>query len=62
MTWAEIKRAVEQADVKDDEEICIIQCENGRGDKTFHTMRLGRALKLTENSQPRENQANGCAI
>lgn len=30
MTWAEIKKAVEQAGVSDDEEIGSIQCESGR--------------------------------
>ena len=52
MTWAEIKSAVEQAGVSDDEEIGSIQCENGTGDHTFHKVRLGRALKLAENTSP----------
>ena len=49
MTWREIKDAVERAGVREDEEIIQIQCENGEGDHTFHKLRLGRALKLTEN-------------
>jgi len=36
MTWREIKKAVEQAGVGEDEEIRVIQCENGDGDHTFH--------------------------
>lgn len=64
MTWAEIKEAVKEAGVKDDEEIGSIQCENGEGDHTFHKVRLGRALKLAENSSPvkaRKDSA-GCAV
>jgi len=38
MTWEEIKKAVEQAGVRDEEEIGLIQCENGDGDHTFHKM------------------------
>jgi hypothetical protein len=64
MTWSEIKKAVEQAGVRDDEEIGSIQCENGDGDHTFHKVRLGHALKLAENisaAKAREN-AKGCAV
>lgn len=49
MTWSEIKQAVEQAGVRDDEEIGSILCQNGSGDHTFHRVRPGKALKLTEN-------------
>ena len=38
MTWREIKQAVEQAGVRDDEEIGSIQCENGDGDHTFQVL------------------------
>lgn len=64
MTWAEIKSAVEQAGVSDDEEIGLIQCENGTGDHTFHKVRLGRALKLAENTAPEKarEEAAGCAV
>lgn len=64
MTWSDIKKAVEQAGVRDDEEIGSIQCENGDGDHTFHKVRLGHALKLAENvsaEKAREN-AKGCAV
>jgi len=40
MTWKEIKKAVEEAGVEEDEEIGLIQCENGDGDHTFHKVRL----------------------
>lgn len=64
MTWAEIKKAVEQAGVMDDEEIGSIQCENGDGDHTFHRVRLGNALKLAENvsAEKAREDAQGCAV
>ena len=64
MTWAEIKQAVEQVGVGDDEEISSIECENGAGDRTLHRVRLGNTLKLAENvseEKARQN-ANGCAV
>jgi hypothetical protein len=64
MTWKEIKKAVSEAGVGEDEEIILIQCENGEGDHTFHKTRLGRALKLAENVSPQKarKEANGCAV
>ena len=64
MTWREIKKAVEEAGVGDDEEIALIQCENGDGDHTFHKVRLGKALKLTENvsEEVSRKEAEGCAV
>ena len=64
MTWKDIKQAVEEAGVNDDDEITIIQCENGDGDHTFHKMRLGTALKLEENVAPEvaRREAEGCAV
>ncbi|HZE72511.1 MAG TPA: hypothetical protein VE135_23630 [Pyrinomonadaceae bacterium] len=64
MTWREIKDAVEKAGVREDEEIVQIQCENGEGDHTFHKLRLGRALKLTENvsEEVSRKEAEGCAV
>jgi hypothetical protein len=64
MTWSEIKKAVEEAGVREDEEIRLIQCENGDGDHTFHKMRLGNALKLAENvsAEKAREAAEGCAL
>jgi hypothetical protein len=64
MTWSEIKEAVEQAGVSDDDEIASIQCEEGDGDNTFHRMRIGKTLKLVENSSAEKAReaAEGCAI
>ena len=64
MTWSEIKKAVEQVGVGEEEEISLIQCENGDGDHTFHKMRLGKALKLAENisAEKAREDAKGCAV
>ena len=64
MTWGEIKKAIEQVGVTEDEEISSIQCENGKGDHTFHKVRLGNALKLAENASEEvsRREANGCAV
>ena len=64
MTWRDIKKAVEEAGVGDDEEIGVIQCENGDGDHTFQKMKLGNRLKLAENVSPEKTReaAEGCAV
>jgi hypothetical protein len=64
MTWKDIKKAVEDAGVGDEEEIALIQCENGDGDHTFHKVRLGNTLKLAENVSPKKAReaAEGCAV
>jgi hypothetical protein len=64
MTWKQIKEAVAVAGVDENEEISLIQCENGAGDHTFHRMRLGRALKLAENvsADRARKDAEGCAV
>jgi len=64
MTWREIKEAVEKAGVGENEEINLIQCENGDGDHTFHKVKLGRMLKLAENVSAKKSRedARGCAV
>jgi hypothetical protein len=64
MTWREIKTAVEQAGINEDEEISVIQCENESGDHTFNKVRLGRMLKLEENpsAEALRRDAEGCAV
>ena len=64
MTWSEIKKAVEKAGVGEDEEISLIQCQNGDGDHTFQKVRLGKALKLAENvsADVTQRDAEGCAV
>jgi hypothetical protein len=61
MTWKQIKEAVEEAGVEDNEEIRLIQCENGDGEGTFHKMRLGKAVKLVENVSDDPANFSGCA-
>jgi hypothetical protein len=64
MTWGDIKKAVSDAGVGEDEEIILIQCENDEGDHTFQKTRLGKALKLSENvsGQKARGEAEGCAV
>ena len=62
MTWKQIKEAVEEAGLEEDEEISLIQCEDGQGDGTFHKMKLGRAVKLAENVSKDAVDYSGCAI
>ena len=64
MTWKDIKQAVEEAGVTDNEEIGVIQCENGDGDHTFLKMKLGNRLKLAENvsKEKAREDAEGCAV
>jgi hypothetical protein len=64
VTWGDIKKAVEEAGVRDNEEIGVIQCENGDGDHTFHKMKLGNRLKLAENvsTEKAREAAEGCAV
>ena len=62
MTWKQIKEAVEEAGVEDNEEIRLIECENGDGDGTFHKMRLGTAIKLRENTVDNPSEFSGCAV
>ena len=64
MSWREIKEAVEKAGVKEDEEIALIQCENGKGDHTFHKVTFGKRLKLAENvsEEVARKEAAGCAV
>jgi hypothetical protein len=61
MTWAEIKRAVEEAGIKEDQEIHAIHCSNQRGQKKFHAIKVGRALKLSEDNKDEREDYAGCA-
>ena len=62
MTWAEIKRAVEGAGVKETDEIRTIHCDNHDGNKTFHMVKLGKAVKLAEDTKEQSEDSAGCAV
>ena len=62
MTWKQIKEAVEHSGIEEDEEIQLIQCENGHGDGTFHKVRLGKTVKLAENTIEDTKDYSGCAV
>ncbi len=62
MTWAEVKKAVEEAGIKEDQEIQAIHCSNGRGEKRFKVCRLGKALKLVEDTSDMREDYAGCAV
>ena len=64
VTRKEIKNAVEQAGIHEDDDIDVIQCENSSGYHTFRRMRRGNKLKLTENvsTERAREEAKGCAV
>jgi hypothetical protein len=63
MTWSEIKTAVEQSGVKDNDSIVEIHCELHNGAKTLHQIRLGKFIKLTEDfSESARGEASGCCV
>ena len=63
MKWSEIKKAVEQTGVREDDEILEIHCELRDGNKTLQQMKLGNSIRLTEDlseeAQQRESAAGG---
>jgi hypothetical protein len=48
MKWLEIKKAVEMANIKEDDEILEIHCELRDGDKALHPSKQGNFLRLNE--------------
>jgi hypothetical protein len=61
MTWKEIKKAVEDAGIGEEDEVSVIQCQAHDGDKTLHKIKLGKFLKLSEDSSEGARQdASGC--
>lgn len=62
MTWSEIKKAVEQAGVADEDEVSVIQCQSRNGNKTLHKLKLGKFVKLEEDlSESARVDASGCS-
>ncbi len=64
MTWSEIKKAVEEAGVQDEDTVSSIECLNNDGDKTLHVMRFKRSIKLIENYLDNAwiKDSSGCTI
>jgi len=61
MTWKEIKNAVEDCGIGDDDDVSVIQCQPQNGDKTLHKIELGKFVKLEENlSESAREDASGC--
>jgi hypothetical protein len=64
MTWSEIKQAIEQSGISEDDEIIEIHCQLEGGNKTLHRVRLGRAIRLDEDLSERAQKegASGCTV
>jgi hypothetical protein len=64
MKWSEIKEAVEQSGVSEDDEILEIHCEMREGDKTLHLTRQGDFITLSEylSEETQRRDLAGCAI
>lgn len=61
MTWKEIKKAVDDAGISEEDEVSVIECQPHDGDKTLHKMKLGKFVKLAENfSEESRKNASGC--
>ena len=61
MTWNEIKKAVENAGIKETDEIVEIECERRDGDKVFHRAKSGDMIILREHLDDKKTDAHGCA-
>ncbi|HYF63876.1 MAG TPA: hypothetical protein VD886_13735 [Herpetosiphonaceae bacterium] len=48
MKWAELKRAVEQAGVGDEDEIIAIECEMHHGGGSLQKVHQGNYIRLVE--------------
>jgi len=63
MTWKEIKAAIEQAGVKESDDIVDIHCQLNDGAKTLHQIRIGKFVKLAEDiSEHAREMERGCCI
>ena len=61
MTWREIKKAVDEAGISEEDEVSVIECQPHDGDKTLHKLKLGKFVKLAENfSEEARKNASGC--
>jgi hypothetical protein len=61
MTWSEIKKAVEDAGIAEEDEVSVIQCQAHDGNKTLRKLKLGKFVKLAEDlSESARKDASGC--
>ena len=61
MTWKEIKKAVDEAGISEEDEVSAIECQPHDGDKTLHGLKLGKFVKLAESlSEEARKNASGC--
>ncbi len=63
MTWSQIKEAVDNLGINEDDEILEIRCEQGDGNHTLHQVRIGNFLVLAEDlSEKARTEALGCCV
>jgi hypothetical protein len=64
MKWSEIKKAVEQTGIREDDEILEIRCEPHDGSKTLQPMKLGDFLQLIEplSREAQKRESASCVI
>lgn len=64
MKWSEIKKAVEQSGVREDDEILEIHCELHDGDKRLHPVKQGDFLRFNEHpsEETLRKESAGCAL
>jgi hypothetical protein len=64
MKWSEIKKAVEQTGISEDDEILEIHCESHDGGKTLQPMKLGNSIRLVEpiSEEAQKREAASCGI
>jgi hypothetical protein len=61
MTWSELKQAVEEIGIKEEDEVSAIECRLHHGNKRLHTLKLGKYVKLVEDySDEAKTEASGC--
>ena len=64
MKWIEIKKAIEMADIKEEDEILEIHCELRDGDKALHPSKQGFFIRLSEHlsKEAQEKEIVGTAL
>ena len=55
------KKAVQNAGIKETDEIVVIECERLDGDKMFHAAKSGNMIKLREHIDAAKADVHGCA-